>query len=75
MKEILAKAREYKKTQGERIGWLASEKQLKQELLALIKEAKLKPLEDGIIRFRCDGCVISVTPRDELVQVKEDESE
>ena len=72
MKGILPKAHEYKEAVTERLAWLASETKLKAELLALIKEAKIKPLEDGVIRFCCDGVVISVTPRDELIKVKED---
>ena len=71
MKEILKKAREYKNAQTQRLSWLASEKEFKHEVLALVKEAKLQPLEDGVIRFHCDGVIISVTPRDELIRVKE----
>ena len=44
----------------------------KQQILALVKDANLSRLEDGSIKFRCDGMLIIVLPRDELVRVKED---
>lgn len=72
-KEIIKVAREYKEAQRERLAWLKSETDSKQQLLSLVKEAKLKPLEGGVIRFKVDGVLISVTPRDELVKVKEDD--
>ena len=75
MKEILGRARLYKEAQTERIAWLVQEKEHKQAILTLVKEAELKPLENGVIRFHCDGVIISITPRDELVQVKEDSAE
>lgn len=74
-KEIIKQARIYKKAQAERIEALAEEVESKQKLLALVKEANLKPLEDGVIRFRLDGFTITVKPRDELVKVKDDSEE
>lgn len=71
-KEIIKQARIYKKAQAERCEALAEEVESKQKLLSLIKEAGLKPLEDGVIRFRLDGFTITVKPRDELVKVKDD---
>lgn len=70
-KPIIAQARRYKLVQAERLQALAKETASKEKLLALIKEAKLQRLQDGSIRFKCDGFEISVTPRDELVKVKE----
>ena len=32
-----------------------------------------KKLDDGTIRFRCDTLTVSITPRDELIKVKEEE--
>ena len=75
MKEILSVAREYKEAVTEWISWLNIEKEKKQKILELVAKAKLTPLENGVIRFKCDGMTISITPRDELVQVKEDSAE
>jgi hypothetical protein len=72
-KKIVGVARRYKAAQVQRIEILEQEVNEKQKLLALVKEAKLTPV-DGKIKFRCDGLIITVTPRDELVKVK-DESE
>jgi len=75
VKAIVAAARLYKKFQVARIAALEKEIAQKQEILALVKEAKLQLLEGGVIRFACDGMTISITPRDELVKVKEESSE
>lgn len=72
-KPIIAAARVYKKLVATRQNALDKEVKQKQKILGLIKEAKLTPLEDGTTKFRYDGVTISVTPRDELVKVKEDE--
>ena len=69
-KKIIKVARAYKKAQSERIEFLNVEKKKKQELLDLVKQENLTPLEDGIIKFEVDGAKICVTPRDELIQVK-----
>ena len=71
-KAIVAKARIYKMRMDERRTALKKEIDAKQEVLALVKEAKLQPLEGGKIRFKYEGFTISITPRDELVQVKEE---
>lgn len=65
-------AKRYQAAQQRRAKALKEETAAKEEILALIKDAGLNRLEDGSIRFRCDGMLISVTPRDELVRVKED---
>ena len=70
-KAIVAAARIYKMRQKERLEALKMEIAEKQKVLALVRDAKLKPLPDGKIRFKYDGFTISVTPRDELIQVKE----
>jgi hypothetical protein len=72
---ILKEARIYKKFQAERLSALAKEKEHKQKVLDLVKAANLQPLEDGIIRFRCDGVLITVKPRDELITVKDEAEE
>lgn len=68
-KKLLAVALEYKEAQTERLTYLAEEKRLKVEFLDLVAKAKLQPLKNGVIRFSLKGNVITVTPRDELVQV------
>jgi len=73
-KEIIKLARQYKKAQVTRVNALVEETKLKQQLLSLIKEEHLQRLEDGTIMFTIDSYKITVTPRDELIKVK-DESE
>ncbi len=70
-KESAKAARLYKERQATRIAALEKEVDAKQKLLQLVKEAKLQPLEGGVIKFTCDGLTISVKPRDELITVKE----
>ena len=70
-KEIAKVARLYKQAQRERLTALKEELIQKQALLALIRKAHLQQLEGGVIKFKCDTLSISVTPRDELVKVKE----
>jgi hypothetical protein len=74
-KEIEKAARLYMETQGTRIALLAEEVEQKHKVLELVRAAKLQPLEGGVIKFRCDSLTISITPRDELIKVKEDSSE
>jgi hypothetical protein len=71
-KQIIVIARRYKAAQTARIAALVEEGAEKQKLLDLVKAAKLQPLENSVIRFRVDGMTISITPRDELIKVKED---
>jgi len=74
-KAIIACAKRYKKAQKIRLDALAEEKKEKVKLLELIRAAEVKPLEDGKIKFKLDGMKISVTPRDELVQVREEDED
>lgn len=73
-KEIVAAARLYKKLQAARLTALDKEVAQKQKVLGLVKAAKLQPLDGGKIKFTSDGMTISVTPRDELITVKEKEA-
>jgi hypothetical protein len=73
-KQIIAIAKKYKAIQAKRISALEAECSEKQNLLTLIKQANLKQV-DGKIRFRVDGLIITVKPRDELVTVKEENEE
>lgn len=73
-KAILAIAKDYKKAVSARMRAGEKEVDLKGKLLELIKKENLARLENGSIRFRLDGIIITVKPRDELITVK-DESE
>jgi hypothetical protein len=68
-------AKRYKTALQVRVKALQQEIAAKQQILALVKEAKLSRLADGSIRFKCDGLLITVTPRDELVKVKDENKE
>lgn len=70
---ILDAARIYKKFQGKRLDFLAKEKAQKIIVLDMVRSAGLTPLKDGVIKFTYQGAEISVTPRDELLKVKEQE--
>jgi hypothetical protein len=74
-KEIIKHARLYKSALAKRVDAFAEEVAQKQKLLELINAEHLQRLEDGKIKFRLDGFTITVTPRDELVKIKEDGDE
>lgn len=68
-KPIIEKAREYRKTVAARQKLTDKEAKQKQEVLELVKDAHIQPVEDGIIKFKHDGYTISITPRDVLVKI------
>ena len=70
LKEILASVQIYKKHQKVRLGALKDETAAKARVHELVKAAKLVPLKDGIIRFECDGNIITIEPRDEVIRIK-----
>jgi len=70
-KTIVHAARLYKKFQAARLTALDKEVEQKRQVLELVKAAKLQPLDGGKIKFEYDGVIISITPRDELVTVKD----
>ena len=72
MKTIAPLAKQYEKVKQARMRASKREVETKQELLEAVREANMSPLPDGSIRFRANGMTITITPRDELVQVKED---
>ena len=74
IKKIISVAKRYRTAQTRRIEALGQEVTEKQNLLTLIKQANLKQV-DGKIRFRADGLIITVTPRDELVKIKDETDE
>ena len=74
-KQIVTAARLYKNLETTRLAALAKEVAQKQVVLNLIKEAKLQQLDGGKIKFKSDGVLITITPRDELVRVTEESKE
>lgn len=72
IKPIIQAARLYKKFQAIRLTALKKEVAQKQRVLDLVREAKLKPLANGKIKFKSDHVKISVTPRDALIEVQEE---
>jgi hypothetical protein len=75
MKKIKPLAKKYRAAVKRRMAVLDEEKELKDKLLDMVKAAHLSRLEDGTIKFRCDGMLITVTPRDELIRVKGEEED
>jgi len=74
LKEISQLARQYRSIVKENRMLLSREIDMKGKILKLIKAAELKRLPDGNIRFKCDGLLIIVKFRDELIQIKEEKS-
>jgi len=60
----------YKDAQETRIAALADEVAAKKQILSLVREAGLKRLENGDIRFACDGFEVTITPADDKIKVK-----
>jgi tRNA1(Val) A37 N6-methylase TrmN6 len=73
--KIIPVAKKYRLAVRRRMKVQEEEVALKTELLELVKESKAVRLADGSIRFRCEDMTITVTPRDELVKVKDSEEE
>lgn len=71
-KAIIAAAKIYKRAQTARLTALKNEIEQKQKVLALVIEANLTPLKDGVIRFKCGEFTISATPQGFLIKVKEE---
>ena len=70
---IVKKAQEYRKAVENRQKWGSKEAALKAEIGAMIADAKISRLANGVIRFSCDGVLITQTPRKELLQVQDAE--
>ena len=70
-KEIVAAAKVYKKHLAARLQALSKEVEAKNNLRELIRKSGAKPLASGKIKLQADGFIITVTPKDELIQVTE----
>lgn len=70
-KEIVEAVQIYKRHQHDRIVSLKKECEWKEKIKALVKESDLLPQKDGTIKFNYDKVIIEITPRDELITIKE----
>lgn len=70
-KPIIEVACQYKQHQRARMAAGAKEEECKKRILNMVNEANLQRLEGGKIKFEYDSVTISITPRDELVTVKD----
>ena len=61
---------EYEDAKANRAAWLKDEVDYKKKLLALVKELGFRPNQDGVIQFELNGSIVTITPRDELINVK-----
>lgn len=75
VKPIIKAAREYAKHRDARIAVGKKEAEHKQKVIELVKAANLQPLKGGLIKFKYNGVTVSITPRDELVKVKDEKAE
>jgi hypothetical protein len=70
-REIIKQAKIYEAVKKERIIALQNEVESKHKLLELIKNSGIPRSEDGSITYKSGTLTITVTPRDELVKVKD----
>lgn len=75
IEEILVVAEEYEEAKRARMSWGKKESELKEKIKQMVKDAGLTVLADGTIRFKADGKVITITPRDEKITVTEAKDE
>lgn len=74
IEEITPHIRQYKEAMSTRLKALKVEVKEKNIILELVKKAHLKRLEDGNIRFTCADMLIEITPRDEVIRIKNQSS-
>ena len=72
LKDLAPVVEKYRDVVTERAKLSKKETALKVKILTAVKSADLQRLRDGTIRFRLDHMIVSVTPRDELVRVTEE---
>ncbi len=61
---------EYQDALANRLAWLKDELDHKKQILALVKDAGLRPNADGVIKFELGGSIVTITARDELISVR-----
>ncbi len=71
-KKMIPVAKAYRKTVKERVALTNKETELKQKLLQMVHEANLTRLSDGKVKFKCEGYVVTITPTDEKISIKEE---
>ncbi len=69
LKEILGAVKIYKRHQIDRLEAGKKEIAAKAVVHELVTAANLQPLSDGVIRFECDGKIVSIEPRDEVIRI------
>ena len=74
-KEIIKHAKLYKSAQKRRMSALQEEIAEKKLLLELVRNSGVGKLDDGKIKFKTGTFTVIVTPRDELVKVKDESDE
>lgn len=72
-KPIIAAARILKKLQVARSSAQEKENSQKSKLLNLVEEANIQRLPDGKIKFTYDGVLLTITPKQESISVKEED--
>ena len=70
---IIAAAKILKKLQVARSSAQEKENTQKAKLLNLVEEANIQRLPDGRIKFSYDGVLLTITPKQESISIKEDE--
>jgi len=71
IQEIVDVAIEYRESVVERQAMLRKEVELKTKVKDMAIKAGLKRLPDGVIRFKYDGVLVSITPQDDKIKVKD----
>ncbi len=71
LKKIAPIARRYRDNVRERLAIQALEKADKEAIKKLVHAAGLTRLPNGHITFTCDGLLIDLEPKDEVVHVKD----
>lgn len=72
IKEIIALAGVYKKSVNARMALGKKEVEQKHELIELVRAAKLKTTDKGVIMFSHEDITITLTPGKDTIKVKEE---
>lgn len=70
-KKLVKVLEEYEEVKNERCRLSAEEVSLKSQVLEMVHEAKLQPIDSkGTVRFTLDGATVTVTPQKEKINIK-----